>query len=86
MNKARRVAVEALLAKAEDLQSQFATLKDEAESLHDEEEEYMNNIPENMQGSERYSQSESVVEALSTAKDTDDIEEFVSQLEQARDA
>ena len=42
----------------------------EVESLQEEEEEYRDNIPENMQGGERYEQAEAACDALSEAVDS----------------
>jgi flagellar biosynthesis chaperone FliJ len=63
MNKARRTA----LSKIQDL---LTTAVEELESLKAEEEEYRDNIPENMQGGEKYEQAESAVDALDTAIDS----------------
>ena len=47
MNKMRRTALASIKEKIEEL-------KDELETLLEEEEEYRDSIPENMQGGERY--------------------------------
>ena len=51
MNKARRKNIQDVVNQLEDLKS---TLED----LQGEEEEYRDNIPENLQGSERYEKAE----------------------------
>ena len=45
MNKQRR-------ARIEDIANQISSLCQELEELRDEEQEYMDNMPENLQGSE----------------------------------
>ncbi len=57
-------------------------LKGEIESILEDEEEYMDNIPENMQGSERYETAETACENLQSAVDA--MEEVLSSLEEAQ--
>lgn len=51
MNKLRRKALQEIFDKLSDL-------REEIESVKDEEDESRENMPENLQGSERYEQSE----------------------------
>ena len=51
MNKVRRKSIQ-------DIASQLETLKSELEGLQGEDEDYRDNIPENLQGSARYERSE----------------------------
>lgn len=67
MNKVRRKALAAIA-------SQLEEVKGALEDLQFEEEEYRDNIPENLQGSGRYEQAEEAV---------NNIEEAVSSLEDA---
>lgn len=60
MNKARRKELE-------ELYDIIYEAKDRLEMLHDEEEKYRDNIPENLQGSERYERAEEAVDALDSA-------------------
>lgn len=60
MNKARRKELE-------ELYDIIYEAKDRLEMLHDEEEEYRDNIPENLQGSERYVRAEKAADALDSA-------------------
>jgi hypothetical protein len=69
MNKVRRAALREIIDK-------IADAKDALEILKDEEEEYRDNIPENLQGSERYQTADEACDALYEA---------VSQLEEAGD-
>lgn len=69
MNKVRRAALREIIDK-------IADAKDALEILKDEEEEYRDNIPENLQGSEQYQTADEACDALYEA---------VSQLEEAGD-
>ena len=60
MNKERRKKIEDITGKMRDLLTDL-------ESLADEEEEYKDNIPENLQGSERYERAEECVDGLQEA-------------------
>lgn len=70
MNKIRRKALQEIYDKLSDLQEELETIKDE-------EDESRENMPENLQGSERYEQSETAsgnideaMEYLSSACDS----------------
>lgn len=70
MNKIRRKALQEIYDKLSDLREELETIKDE-------EDESRENIPENLQGSERYEQSETAsgnideaMEYLSSACDS----------------
>lgn len=62
MNKARRDALEKLMLKIEEVVSELETLKDE-------EDEYRENMPENLQGGTRYEESEAASEYMDYALD-----------------
>lgn len=70
MNKIRRKALQEIYDKLSDL-------REELEAIKDEEDESRENMPENLQGSERYEQSETAsgnideaMEYLSSACDS----------------
>lgn len=70
MNKIRRKALQEIYDKLSDLREELETIKDE-------EDESRENMPENLQGSERYEQSEAAsgnideaMEYLSSACDS----------------
>ena len=66
MNKQRRLKlhkIDALVTEARNLM----------EEIHEEEEEYLNNIPDNLQGGERYEKTSEVVDMM---------EEIISNLEE----
>lgn len=73
MNKARRKT----LAEAMDL---LYRAKDILEGVRDEEEEAFNNIPENLEGSDRYMAAEETLDTISEAYDS--LEEMLENLEE----
>lgn len=75
MNKVRRKRVEDVIQKIEEL-------KAEVEEILDEESEYRDNIPENMQQSERYKNADNNCDNLQSAIDS--IDEVVSYLEESQ--
>jgi prefoldin subunit 5 len=60
MNNPRRKALEAVIAAIEEAKETLETLKEE-------EEESRDNIPENLQGSERYEKADNACDCLDTA-------------------
>jgi len=60
MNKMRRKALEELAEKIADLQN-------ELEEIKQEEEDYKDNMPENLQSSERYEIADAACEAMDSA-------------------
>ena len=62
MNNPRRKSLEELSNKVEDLKSDL-------ESLRDEEQEYLENMPESLQSSEKHDMAENAVSAMDEAID-----------------
>ena len=62
MNKARRANLDLI-------HSKLLELTEELETLMSEEEEYRDNMPENMQSGEKYEQSEEYSYSMEEAKD-----------------
>jgi len=60
MNKPRREALQSIIDKLEDLNLDIETIKDE-------EQEYADNMPENMQSSERHDTAENAVSSMDEA-------------------
>ena len=60
MNNIRRKNLQRVIDRLEELKSAI-------EDLHDEEEEYLDRIPDNLQGSERYEKAESACSELEDA-------------------
>lgn len=56
-------------------------LKDQIDELHEDEEETLGNIPESLQGTERYENSENAVDMLESA--SAGLEDVISFLEDA---
>ena len=67
MNKQRRIAIA-------EIQDKLSEIRELLEGVKDEEECYLENIPENLQGSERYERAEEAVYNL---------EEAISSIEEA---
>lgn len=73
MNKVRRAKLNRILEAIEELQA-------ELQEIAEEEEEYRDNIPENMQGSERYEKADAACDNLSNADYSfDDIISYITE-------
>lgn len=81
MNKKRRQCIDSVILKISKLQSVIEELRQDIEDIAADEQDYLDNIPENLQGSERYEAGEEAVENLEAAIDwLDDIN--LSELEE----
>ena len=67
MNKNRRKVLIEWVKKAEDWASYGESLKDELENICAEEQDYFDNIPENLQGSMRGMDAEDAIDAMNEA-------------------
>ena len=76
MNKARRKALDEVISKIEEA-------KELLENRQAEEEEYRDNMPENLQGSERYEAADAAVDNMSSAVDA--LDEAISSIESAQE-
>ena len=74
MNKLRRKDLSRVMDKIQDVLSELS-------SLQEEEEEYRDNMPENLQGSERYERADEACDNLCSACDS--LEEAISYIEDA---
>ena len=74
MNKPRRKNLQGIIDQLEELKSSI-------EDLMSEEEEYRDNMPENMQGGERYEAAEMACDNLSDA--VSNLEDAISSIEAA---
>lgn len=88
MNKPRRKQIQEVIDKLGSLQSEMEALIEEIESIQSDEEDYRDNMPENLQGSERYERADAACDALASARDTleeskDNIDDVISSLEEA---
>lgn len=73
MNKKRRAELTAI---AESLEK----LHNRVEACKDEEEDYLNNIPENLQGSDKYDQADANVDSLNAVLSS--LEEAANELDE----
>lgn len=88
MNKSRRMDIQRIISMVHKLQIEMESMIEEVERVRDEESECFENIPENLQSSERYEIAEAAVENLESACDSFDVartslDEVVSSLEEA---
>ena len=74
MNRIRRKALN-------DIKDQIEMLRCTLEQLAEEEEEYRNNMPENLQGSERYEKADEACDSLNSALDS--LDEAVEHIDEA---
>ncbi len=88
MNNKRRKNIAEIISKLNSLSEEVENILSDIEIVKDEEEECLENIPENLQESERYNQVEEAADNLNTAFDVcqdvvGNIEEIISTLEEA---
>lgn len=69
MNNTRRKALAELRDRLESLGIDVEAIKEDLEVLRDEEQEYIDNMPENLQGGEKYENAENAVSSLELALD-----------------
>ena len=74
MNRIRRKNLQSIIDQLEELKSSL-------EDLQSEEEEYRDNMPENLQGSERYELADAACDNLCDA--VSNLEETISSIETA---
>lgn len=74
MNNTRRKAISELSQKTGNIKGEIEELMQEIESIKGEEEDYKENIPENLQGGDKYEVAETAIENLEEAYNSlDDI-------------
>jgi hypothetical protein len=88
MNNQRRKDIQKLIVKLEDLEALKNEIQETLEGIRDEEQEYYDNMPENLQGSDRgYAAEEAannLTEALGRLEELD-ISELTSYLDAAQE-
>lgn len=91
MNKTRRQAIDKIKERIEkELPSDtINSILEDIEALRDEEQESLDNMPENLQGSERYETSEAAVDSLDEAYNTldeilDNLQSVLDNLDEAK--
>lgn len=75
MNKQRRKDIDTLIQGLEEIREQI-------QFVLEEEQEYLDNIPENLKNSERYETAETAVQELNEADDS--IDDIIEHLENAK--
>lgn len=86
MNNDRRKQIRRAIASLEALTASLEEAKTLVEEIKSEEEDYRDNMPENLQGSDRYEAADSAVSYLEEAYSSLDeisLEDVISQLEEA---
>lgn len=96
MNNARRKEIKATIQHLKELVEttsvEFDNIKSEIESIQEDEQQALDNMPESLEGSERYSAIEDALENLQSALDSVDeadsaftevVDEVISSLEDA---
>jgi anion-transporting ArsA/GET3 family ATPase len=90
MNKQRRSAIKRLMTDIQAFMTGDTSQKDdilgEIEEIKEEEEEYFDNMPENLQMSERADNSQSAISALEMAYDSFESDDFDSALDNLSEA
>ncbi len=88
MNKARRKELLRLKERIEELQSEVYDIITDLQCESQDEQDYMDNMPENLQGSELYEKAEQALENMDEAVETlegiaDELSDAASSLETA---
>jgi flagellar biosynthesis chaperone FliJ len=76
MNKLRRKQLDEIIAKIQDI-------SEELESVMNDEEEYRDNMPENLQGSEKYEMADSACGSMQEA--IDQLDEAITNIESSQE-
>lgn len=91
MNKSRRNKLNEAIGQLQELSEALENIKSIVEQAkeeeEEEEEEYRDNMPENLQGSEKYEMADAACDALDSAVDKIgefELDEIVSLLEEAQ--
>lgn len=69
MNNTRRKDISEAIKIANEIQEKLEELQSVIEQIKEEEQEYLDNMPENLSGSERYEKAEAAVDNLDAAYD-----------------
>lgn len=88
MNKQRREELSKVVEMLNSLSSILYDATDIVESCKNDEEEYRDNMPENLQGSDKYSMADEACDCLDNALDslsevTDTINDIIESIENA---
>lgn len=86
MNKQRRESIQEIANKLEEVKKQVDEILQGLEDIKSDEQDYLDNIPENLQNSERYSTSEEAIDCLDNVLDelnSTDFESAIDYLQRA---
>ncbi len=67
MNNERRKEIDRWMERVNSLLSDLSEIRDSIESVRDEEQDYLNNLPENMADGERAEKAQAAIDALDEA-------------------
>lgn len=67
MNNKRRKTINEIRTELEELKDQIECLAEQISNIYCEEDEYLENIPENLHNSERYERAEASCQSLESA-------------------
>jgi septal ring factor EnvC (AmiA/AmiB activator) len=87
MNNARRKEIMKLETMIENLKDQLDEARELAEQIKEDEQEYIDNMPESLQGGEKYERAETAVSNLDDVVESldIDIDHILDALSEARD-
>ena len=88
MNKVRRKMIDKVIEEVAVLQNTLEELQQRIEEIKEEEQDYLDNIPENLQSSDHYEKAENALNALEEAIDwfdCVDADELLSALDEAKE-
>lgn len=80
MNRKRRARISATKSEIQKLTEALKVLESEVEEIGQEEQDCLDSIPENLQNSDRYFESEDICDNLDTA--VDNLSEVIELLEE----
>lgn len=86
MNKNRRSAIASLVARLEEMSNEAQAISSEIEALRDEEQEYLDNMPDSLADGDKGSAAQEAVDSLEAAMGdeiADAIREAIDALETA---
>ena len=67
MNNERRKEIDRLMERVNSLLSDLSEIKDSIENVRDEEQKYLDNLPENMADGERAEKAQAAIDAIEEA-------------------
>jgi flagellar biosynthesis chaperone FliJ len=86
MNNNRRKMIDEAIKELEAAKDKLENAKGLIETIRDEEEEYKDNMPESLQGGDKYANAEAAVDVLNEVGEAldFDVDDLISKLEEAK--